>query len=151
MQRDADPIKGAGKAEQPGEAELKKDPKSRASPWKEAGFNWGALYKCEPAEPFVANLTACLPMLSLVITWAAVRLTSLSTGPLPMGSGTESKLWGELYKFSLLQKRILWNRKIHCGDHNSPVAMFCSHLIFAPHTHTTIKHTSQVSVTTCQM
>lgn len=135
MQRDADPVKGAGKAEQPVETELKRVLKSRAWPGKEAGFIWGALSKCEPTEPFVAGWTRCASS-------HVVSSYNLGSGPANIavnGTFTDGKWhrvkavrWAPVFFI----KKILWKRKIHCGDHNSPVAVFCSHLSFAPHTHT---------------
>lgn len=91
MQRDADPVKGAGKAEQPVETELKRGLERDLE--KKQDLSEEHFLNVNPLNPLsLAKLVARLPMLFLVITWAAVRLTLLSTGPSPMGSGTESKL-----------------------------------------------------------
>lgn len=151
MQRDADPVKGAGKAEQPVETELKRVLKSRAWPGKEAGFIWGALSKCEPTEPFVAGWTRCASS-------HVVSSYNLGSGPANIavnGTFTDGK-WHRVkavrWAPAFFVKKILWKNKnplwwsqLTCG------CVLLSLDFRTTHTHTTVKSTSQVSVTTCQM
>lgn len=49
------------------------------------------------------------------ITWAVAPLILLSTGPLMMGSGTESKLWGKLKKNKTNTQTNKQNKDICCS------------------------------------
>lgn len=74
-------------------------------PWGQEGFICVEPHTFEPSAPCLTdrNDSICFHTDS-VITWAVAPLTSLSTAPLVMGSGTESKLWGKLKQNESISK-----------------------------------------------
>lgn len=50
------------------------------------------------SDNYCANMKSFATFVVAAITWAVASQILLSTAPLMMGSGTESKLWGELKK-----------------------------------------------------